>query len=214
MRAILLGAPGVGKGTTAGLLVEHYGVVHISTGDMFRSALKNETKVGLVAKSYVEKGLLVPDNITNDLVEERLLSDDVKNGFLFDGYPRNLFQAEEFDKILKNKNWNLDAVIYITASDECVIERIAGRRVCPKCGAVYHITNIPPKVSDICDNCGTTIIQRKDDSKETVLDRLRIYKEQTKPLISYYEAKGLLVEVDGSKNVELTFKQIKEKFKG
>jgi adenylate kinase len=213
MRAILLGAPGVGKGTTAGLLVNHYGAVHISTGDMFRAALKNETKVGLEAKKFVSAGLLVPDSITNDLVNERLQEKDILNGFLFDGYPRNIFQADEFAKILKEKDIALDAVIYISAPDECVIDRIAGRRVCPKCGSVYHIKNIPSKVDGICDKCGSPLIQRTDDKAETVLERLNIYKNQTEPLIEYYKKLGLLVEVDGSKTAEYTFKQISELIK-
>jgi adenylate kinase len=199
-----MGPPGVGKGTEAVILVKHFDIPHISTGNIFRELFHDDTEIGKIAKSYIDRGELVPDDITNEIVHKRLSKDDVKDGFLFDGYPRNIAQAEALDKMLEEKNWTLDAVINFQATDELIIERISGRRVCKKCGAVYHIHNKPPKTEGVCDQCGGQLIQRDDDKQETVLRRLRIYYDQTEPVIGYYKDSGLIVNIDGSQTIEKT----------
>ncbi|AUD62282.1 adenylate kinase [Tenericutes bacterium MO-XQ] len=204
MRIIMMGPPGVGKGTEAVILVKHFNIPHISTGNIFRELFHDDTEIGKIAKSYIDRGELVPDDITNEIVHQRLSKDDVKDGFLFDGYPRNIAQAEALDKMLEEKNWTLDAVINFQATDELIIERISGRRVCKKCGAVYHIHNKPPKTEGVCDQCGGQLIQRDDDKQETVLRRLRIYYDQTEPVIGYYKDSGLIVNIDGSQTIEKT----------
>ena len=204
MRIIMMGPPGVGKGTEAVILVKHFNIPHISTGNIFRELFHDDTEIGKIAKSYIDRGELVPDDITNEIVHQRLSKDDVKDGFLFDGYPRNIAQAEALDKMLEEKNWTLDAVINFQATDELIIERISGRRVCKNCGAVYHIHNKPPKTEGVCDQCGGQLIQRDDDKQETVLRRLRIYYDQTEPVIGYYKDSGLIVNIDGSQTIEKT----------
>lgn len=208
MRYVLLGPPGAGKGTQAAQFVEEYGVVHISTGDIFRSNIKDETELGLKVKSYLNEGKLVPDDLTIDLVWDRLDQDDAQHGFLLDGFPRTIAQAEAFDAGLEKRNLLLDGVIRIEVDEDILIRRLAGRRICSECGVTYHVDNHPPQVAGICDVCGEELIQRADDSEDTVKGRIDVYKEQTSPLIDYYREKGVLIEVDGSKSVEEVFEDI------
>lgn len=197
MIIILLGAPGAGKGSQAELLVKRYNIPHISTGDIFRNHFKRETPIGKLAREYIDKGQLVPDSLTNDIVRERLSAKDVKDGFILDGYPRNLYQAEALDTILKRFGWEVTRVINIATPLDLLVKRISGRRVCSNCGAVYHIENKKTKHDGICDICQSPVIQRADDNEETVLTRIKIYEEQTKELIDYYNDKGLLSNVSG-----------------
>lgn len=210
MRIILMGPPGVGKGTEAELLVKHYHIPHVSTGQIFRELYKDNTTVGKIAKEYIDRGELVPDQITNEIVRHRLMHKDCKKGFLFDGYPRNIEQAKAFDVLLDEMGWKLNAVINIAAPDEVIVKRIAGRRVCETCGAVYHITNKKPQVEGICDLDGGKLIQRADDMEETVQRRLRVYNEQTAPVIGYYRNKGSIVEIDGTQSIQTTDSTIKK----
>lgn len=206
-RMIFVGPPGAGKGSQAKILSEKLNVPHISTGDMFRAHLKNDTKLGLLAKQYINQGLLVPDDLTNDMVKERFNEKDVQNGFILDGYPRNPLQAQFLDTLLKEHGMSLDIIINVTSDDDIIIKRITGRRSCPTCGAVYHIENNPPKVFGICDKDQTPLVQRKDDTEETVVKRLKVYYEETFPLIEYYKNKGLLVDIDGNGEIlEITEK--------
>ena len=209
-RMIFVGPPGAGKGSQAKILSEALNIPHISTGDMFRMHLKNQTPLGLLAKSYTDQGLLVPDSVTNDMVKERLNQDDVKNGFILDGYPRNPNQAEYLDQLLGSLNWQIDVVLNVTSEDDIIIKRITGRRTCPVCGAIYHVDNHPPKVEGICDNDGSPLVQRKDDTEETVKRRLSVYNEETFPLIAYYQNKGLLIDVDGNRELSSITKDILE----
>jgi len=197
MNIVLLGSPGVGKGTYAKRISKIYNIPQISTGDMFREAIKNKTEIGLKAKEYMDKGELVPDDITIGIVEERLKKDDCKNGFMLDGFPRTIAQAEALDKIIV-----IDKVLDFTASDEVIIDRLSGRRVCRNCGAIYHIRNIVPKVEGVCDNCGGELYQRDDDKPESVKKRLDVYKKQTAPLIDYYKEKELLADIDANRPIE------------
>lgn len=199
---ILLGAPGAGKGTNAKKITSEYHLPHISTGDMFREALRDETELGKLAKSYMDKGLLVPDEVTISLVKERLSKDDCKDGFLLDGFPRNLKQAEALEEIGKEINRPINYVIDINVPEEILKDRITGRRVCKKCGAPYHIKTLQPKVEGVCDICGGELIQRKDDNEEALKVRLDEYHHQTEPLINYYSKKGILHTVDGSKDLK------------
>lgn len=209
MKIILLGPPGAGKGTQAVRISEEFKIPHISTGDIFRQNIKGNTELGRLAKGYIDKGLLVPDEVTNKIVQDRLFKEDCKKGFLLDGYPRNVSQAEELDRFLKEQGSALDFVINIFVDREILIERITGRRVCPNCGATYHIKNTPPKVNDICDRCGAKLIQRTDDNIESVLKRLEVYDTETKPLIDYYKEKNILADIDGSKPVDEVFEKIR-----
>jgi len=201
MQIVLIGAPGAGKGTQAVLLSNELAVPHISTGDIFRNNLKNETFLGKMAKKYMDKGLLVPDNITVSIVEDRLTSYDCKNGFTLDGFPRNLDQAQSLDQILAEMGIKLDYVINFDISDEIILRRITGRRVCPECGKTFHIENEPPKEYGICDVCHVSLIQRVDDKEETVAKRLLTYHEQTEPLIDYYRRGNILVTIDATKQI-------------
>jgi adenylate kinase len=210
MRIILMGPPGVGKGTEAELLVKHYQIPHISTGNIFRELFKDNTTVGKIAKSYIDRGELVPDDITNEIVRHRLSQPDTEKGFLFDGYPRNIRQAEAFDQLLLERGWKLNAVINFEAPDHVIIERISGRRVCSTCGAVYHIQNKKPLKEGICDLDQGTLIQRADDMEETVQRRLRIYLDQTAPVIGYYENKGSVMHIDGRNTISHTDAVIKK----
>ncbi|MBQ7276983.1 MAG: adenylate kinase [Bacilli bacterium] len=214
MRFIIMGPPGAGKGTQAAFIKEYYNIPHISTGDMFREAMRNETKVGIEAKKYIDKGMLVPDSVTNALVKERLSQADCKKGFLLDGFPRNIPQAEALDQIFKDLNIKLDAVINIDVDFSVLVDRVVGRRVCPKCGASYHITNLKPKKDGICDVCGSELIQRKDDTEETIKTRLDVYSNQTKPLLDYYKKQNLVKTINGVGDVNAIFEDIKNSVGG
>ena len=181
MKLLIMGRPGAGKGTQAANIKEYYKIPHISTGDMFRAAMKNETKLGLEAKQYMEKGLLVPDEVTIGIVEERLLEDDCKNGFLLDGFPRTIAQAEALDAFLTKNGVKLDAVLDVNVPAEILVRRMVGRRVCKTCGATFHVEFNAPKVEGICDNCGAKLIQRPDDTEETAVNRLAVYDQNTAP---------------------------------
>ena len=196
LRAVLLGPPGAGKGTQAVRLVEKYEIPHISTGDIFRKNIKEGTELGKKAQEYMNAGALVPDELVVDLVKDRLQQDDCKNGFLLDGFPRTIFQAEKLDEFLSESNLKMDIAINLKVEKEALIKRLTGRRVCKDCGASYHIVNIPPKKEGVCDICGGELIQRKDDNIETVENRINVYEEQTAPLIGYYKEAGSLVDFD------------------
>ena len=207
-KMLIMGPPGAGKGTQAENIIKYYNIPHISTGDMFRAAISNKTEIGLIAKSYIDAGNLVPDEITVGIVKERLSKPDCKNGFLLDGFPRDLHQAEMFDSMLKELGIKLDLVLNIHVDDEKLINRIIGRRICPKCGRTYHITYNKPLKDGICDDCGSELIQRKDDNVETVKNRLDVYSHLTEPLINYY--KDLVVNFDGDRDVDVIFNDIKK----
>lgn len=200
MNLILLGAPGAGKGTQAEKICDKYGIPAVSTGNIIREAIKNGTDMGLKAKSYTDAGALVPDDVVIGIIKERLQEDDCKNGFVLDGFPRTIPQAEALDKM----GVVIDKVVDIEVSDEAIAARLSGRRVCLKCGATYHTEYKKPKTEGVCDICGDGLVQRKDDKPETVLDRLRVYHEQTEPLKDYYEKTGKLVIVEGQEKVEDT----------
>lgn len=211
---VLLGAPGAGKGTNAKRITSKYHIPHISTGDMFREAIANKTPLGIVASSYTSKGLLVPDDVTIGLVRERLSKDDCKNGYLLDGFPRNLAQAEALKEITKDLNRPLNYVINLDVDEELIIERISGRRVCKNCGAPYHIVTLKPKVEGICDLCGGELYQRKDDNQDTLKNRLSEYHEQSEPLIKYYKKEKLLHSIDGSVPLEVLDEEVSKILKG
>ena len=202
MKIIMLGAPGAGKGTYAKQITQKYGIPAISTGDIFRENIKNGTELGKKAKGYMDAGNLVPDELVCDLVVDRLQQEDCKNGYILDGFPRTIPQAEALTEALKKQNDGIDFALEINMADEAIVERMAGRRVCEKCGATYHVVNIPPKKEGVCDECGGNIILRDDDAPETVKKRLEVYHEQTAPLIEYYKNLGLLSVIDGSKGLE------------
>ncbi|MDO4734130.1 MAG: adenylate kinase [Lachnospiraceae bacterium] len=208
MKLIMLGAPGAGKGTQAKLIADKYQIPHISTGDIFRANIKDGTELGMKAKSYMDAGGLVPDELVIDLVVDRLTWEDAKNGYVLDGFPRTIPQAEALTKALAEKGEKIDAAIDIDVPDENIINRMGGRRACVSCGATYHIVNIPPKVEGKCDKCGADLILRDDDKPETVKNRLEVYHEQTQPLIDYYKAEGVLKEVDGTVDMNDVFNAI------
>lgn len=209
MKLLIVGRPGAGKGTQAANIKDYYKIPHISTGDMFRAAIKNQTKLGVIAKNYTDNGLLVPDEVTIGIVEERLLEDDCKNGFLLDGFPRNIAQAEALEKFLTNNGIKLDAVLDVNVPAEILIKRIVGRRVCKGCGATYHVEFNPSKVEGICDVCGTKLIQRADDTYETAQHRLDIYDEQTSPVLEFYAKQNIVKTVDGNQPLDVVFEEIK-----
>lgn len=208
MKIIMLGAPGAGKGTQAKLIADKYEIPHISTGDIFRANIKNNTPLGQKAKSYMDEGALVPDELTCDLVVDRIENPDCVNGFVLDGFPRTLPQAEALKKALTDKAWKLDAAIDVDVADESIIDRMSGRRACLECGATYHVVTIPPKKDGVCDKCGTELILRDDDKPETVKKRLNVYHEQTQPLIDYYKEEGILKSVDGTMPMDDVFNAI------
>jgi len=205
---VLLGPPGAGKGTQAALLIKAYDLLHISTGDMLREAIKGNSETGLEAQKYMNSGELVPDDIVTQVVIERMDKPDADKGVVLDGYPRTSAQAESLDTSLKEEEKKLDIVLYFKTSEEVAIQRLSGRRVCPVCGKNYHVTNIPPKKEGICDTCAVALIQREDDKPETVKKRILVYEQRTKDLIAYYEEKGLLQEVDGDLSAEQLFDNI------
>ncbi|MBR1844721.1 MAG: adenylate kinase [Lachnospiraceae bacterium] len=194
---VMLGAPGAGKGTIAAQMEERYDIPHISSGDIFRENIKNNTELGKKAKGYIDKGELVPDDLTIELMIDTLKSDKCENGFILDGFPRTIEQAIKLDESLKAHNKSVELVILVDATDKQIIERLSGRRVCEKCNSVYHTVNMPPKVPDICDKCGSKLVHRKDDTEEVIRDRLDTYNKVTKPLIDYYKEKKILKRVPG-----------------
>ena len=209
MNIILMGLPGAGKGTQAEKIVATYGIPHISTGDMFRAAMQQQTELGLKAKSFMDKGELVPDEVTHGIVKERLQQADTEKGFLLDGFPRTQAQAEALDKIMQDLNRSIDAVINIEVNPEILMQRLTGRIICRNCGSTYHKTNNPPKVEGTCDRCGShDFYQREDDKPETVENRIQINIEQSKPILNYYKAKGILRNVDGESGIDNLFQTI------
>ena len=208
MKIIMLGAPGAGKGTQAKMLAEKYGIPHISTGDIFRANIKEGTDLGKKAKEYMDKGLLVPDELVVDLIMDRFQQDDAKNGYVLDGFPRTIPQAEALDKALAAAGEAVDFAINVEVPDENIVNRMSGRRACVGCGATYHIVYNAPKVEGVCDTCGEKLILRDDDKPETVLNRLSVYHEQTQPLIDYYTEKGIEKEVDGTQDMNKVFDDI------
>ncbi|MBD3426022.1 MAG: adenylate kinase [Candidatus Omnitrophica bacterium] len=210
---VLLGAPGAGKGTQASILVKAYGLLHISTGDMLRNAIKEGTETGLKAQEYMNRGELVPDEIVTQLVVDRMGQPDAERGVILDGFPRTEAQAVSLDSALEKDESSLDIVLYVRVSDDVVIKRLSGRRLCPNCGKIYHVTNMPPEKEGICDKCGSELIQRDDDKAETVKKRLEVYKNSTKDLIDYYKRQGLLVEVDGDLEADELFEDIDSLFR-
>ena len=208
LRTILLGPPGAGKGTQAAKIVEKYGVPHISTGDIFRENIKKGTELGKKAQEYMNRGELVPDDLVIEIATTRLLEDDCRNGFLLDGFPRTVYQAQKLDEFLAARGSKIDKVLDIGVEKEELITRLTGRRVCKSCGASFHVINIPPKQEGVCDYCGGELIQRADDNLETVTNRIDVYEAQTMPLIDYYEKAGNLVHIDGSTGLESVFADI------
>lgn len=210
MRLLIMGAPGAGKGTQAVLIKNEYSIPHISTGDMFREAISQKTELGVEAKKFIDQGLLVPDSLTVELVRARLSQPDCEKGFILDGFPRNISQAEFLSEVLKQLNMPLDAVLDINVDNSVLLARIVGRRVCPKCGASFHINNAKPKVDGICDYCSSELIHRKDDTEETVSNRLKVYEAQTAPLLDYYKNINLLKVIKGIGDINDIFNNIKE----
>ncbi len=204
----MLGAPGAGKGTQAKMIAAKYEIPHVSTGDIFRANIKEQTELGMEAKKYMDQGLLVPDELTVKILLDRVAKDDCKNGYVLDGFPRTIPQAEVLDKAVSELNESIDYAINVDVKDENIIRRMSGRRACLKCGATYHIEHIPPKKEGICDACGSELVLRDDDKPETVEKRLKVYHEQTQPLIDYYNKKGILREVDGSQDMKDVFNAI------
>ena len=209
MRLILVGPPGAGKGTQAVHLAAHYNIPHISTGDIFRANIKGGTELGKLAASYSDKGQLVPDSVTNEMVKDRLNQGDLNNGFLLDGYPRNILQAEVLRAILAEKETPLDAVLELSLEDSVIVERLSGRRTCKECQSSFHVALEKPAVEGICDKCGGELYQRTDDSVEVIQNRLTVYAEQTKPIIAFYRAEGLLITTPAEGDVsEITQRAI------
>ena len=208
MKIIMLGAPGAGKGTQAKQIADKYSIPHISTGDIFRANIKNGTELGMKAKQFMDQGLLVPDELTCDLVMDRIQQDDCVNGFVLDGFPRTIPQAEALTAALDKIDQKMDFAVDVDVPDENIVNRMGGRRACTSCGATYHIVTIPTKVEGICDRCGSEVVLREDDKPETVQKRLSVYHEQTQPLIDYYKGQGILKSVDGTQKMEKVFTDI------
>ncbi|MBR6724882.1 MAG: adenylate kinase [Erysipelotrichaceae bacterium] len=214
MNLLIIGAPGAGKGTMSDLLINTYHLVHVSTGDMLRAAVKAGTPVGLKAQEYMNKGALVPDEVIHDIIVERLSQDDIKAGFLFDGYPRTIAQAQDLDQILKEIGLKIDAVINLNIEDDELIKRITGRRLCPTCGEIFNIYYKAPAKEGICDKCGAELITRKDDNLESLTVRLQEYHKNTQPVIEYYEKAGLVANVDAKQGVDEVFGDIRKLLEG
>lgn len=208
MKIIMLGAPGAGKGTQAKMIADKFSIPHISTGDIFRANIKNGTELGMEAKKYMDQGLLVPDELTVKILLDRVAQDDCKNGYVLDGFPRTIPQAEVLDKALTELGDKIDYAINVDVPDENIINRMSGRRACVTCGATYHVIHIPPKSEGICDKCGAQLILRDDDKPETVKNRLNVYHKQTQPLIDFYSSKGVLKTVDGTQDMNDVFAAI------
>ncbi|MBC5630897.1 adenylate kinase [Clostridium sp. NSJ-6] len=208
MKIVLLGPPGAGKGTQAKSISNRYSIPHISTGDIFRKNISEGTPLGIEAKGYIDKGQLVPDEVTINMVKDRLTWEDCKNGYLLDGFPRTVAQAEALEGFLADRNEKLDTALSIEVPSSFILERMTGRRVCPSCGASYHVKFNPPTKAGVCDVCGSDIVQRKDDTEETVSERLEVYERQTQPLIDFYNNKNLLSTVDGTKAINEVFESI------
>lgn len=211
MKIIMLGAPGAGKGTQAKKLAEKFQIPHISTGDIFRANIKEETELGKSAKHYIDKGLLVPDELVLNLVADRLQQEDCQKGYILDGFPRTIPQAMNLDMVLDKAGQKMDYAINIEVPDENIVRRMSGRRACLNCGATYHMVYMPTKKENLCDRCGQEVILRKDDEPATVKKRLLVYHEQTQPLIEYYKSKEILVNVDGTKEIEEIFQFLVKK---
>jgi len=212
MNLVLLGPPGAGKGTQGVVLSKSYGIPHISTGDILREAVKNGTPLGNKAKAFMDSGELVPDEVVVGIVVDRIGRDDTKKGYILDGFPRTLMQAEELDAALKRIASGIDMALYFEIPENIAIERLTGRRVCRKCGANFHIKNIPPEKEGVCDKCAAELFQRPDDKLETVKNRLRVYARQTRPLIEYYTKKGILKKVSGALDVKDLFEELRRVF--
>ena len=208
MKIIMLGAPGAGKGTQAIMIADKYGIPHVSTGDIFRANIKNNTELGQEAKKYMDQGLLVPDELTVKILLDRVAKDDCKNGYVLDGFPRTIPQAEVLEDALNKLNDKIDYAIDVNVPDENIIKRMGGRRACVKCGATYHIEHVLPKKEGVCDNCGEQLVLRDDDKPETVKNRLDVYHKQTQPLIDFYSKKNILKTVDGTQDMQKVFKDI------
>ena len=208
MKLIILGAPGSGKGTSATVLREKYNLAHISTGDIFRANIKNGTELGKQAKEYMDAGKLVPDELTVKILLDRVAQDDCKNGYVLDGFPRTIPQAEVLENALNELGDKIDFAVNVDVPDENIVRRMSGRRACLKCGATYHIEHIPPKQEGICDTCGSELVLRDDDKPETVQNRLKVYHEQTQPLIDFYTERKVLKTVDGTKDMKEVFADI------
>ena len=208
MKIIMLGAPGAGKGTQAKMIAEKYQVPHISTGDIFRANIKNGTQLGMEAKKYMDQGLLVPDELTVKILLDRVAKEDCKNGYVLDGFPRTIPQAQVLDEALSKLGESIDYAIDVDVPDENIVKRMSGRRACLKCGATYHLEHVPPKAEGICDACQSELVMRDDDTPETVLNRLKVYHDQTQPLIEFYTAKGVLKTVDGTLDMQEVFRAI------
>lgn len=208
---LIMGKPGAGKGTQAKKILDHFNLTHISTGDIYREEIRKNTKIGQEAKKYLDQGNLVPDKMTNDIVWEVLKHKKYPNGFMLDGYPRTITQAKALDEMLAMLNIKLTAVINVDVDDDIISDRMSGRRVCSNCGHTYHLEYHPPKIPGVCDICGHKLIQRPDDLKESVLNRLHIYKEKTQPLLDYYDNKNLLLVIDGENASEEVFQDILDK---
>lgn len=208
MKIIMLGAPGAGKGTQAIQIAEKYKIPHVSTGDLFRSNISQKTELGMEAKSYMDEGKLVPDELTVRMLLDRVAQDDCKNGYVLDGFPRTIAQAEVLNKEVTKLGDKIDYAIDIEVPDENIVKRMSGRRACLKCGNTYHIEHVPPKKEGICDNCGSELVLRADDAPETVLKRLNVYHEQTQPLIDFYNNMDILVTIDGTQDMNKVFADV------
>lgn len=208
MKIIMLGAPGAGKGTQAQMTADKYKVPHISTGDIFRANIKNGTELGMEAKKYMDQGLLVPDELTVKILLDRVAKEDCKDGYVLDGFPRTIPQAEVLDKALAERGESIDYAVDVDVPDENIVKRMSGRRACLSCGATFHLEHVPPKEEGICDRCGKELVLRDDDKEETVLNRLKVYHDQTQPLIQFYKNKGVMQAVDGTKSMQEVFDAI------